>query len=64
MDESGQVTPEQAWIALPLVSNSDDVSITAYGDDIQLSPISPDLITEKGVLRHLHCQEIQIALIC
>ncbi len=53
MDESGQITPEQAWIALPLVSNSDDVSITAYGDDVQLSPISPDLVPEKGVLRHL-----------
>ena len=53
MDESGQVTPEQAWIALPLVSNSDDVSLTAYGDDIQLSPISPDLVPEKGILRHL-----------
>ncbi len=53
MDESGQVTPEQAWIPLPLLSNRDNARITAYGDDVQLSPISPDLVPEKGVLRYM-----------
>jgi superfamily I DNA and/or RNA helicase len=53
MDESGQVTPEQAWIPLPLLSNSKEATITIYGDDVQLSPISPDLFPEKGVLRSL-----------
>lgn len=53
MDESGQVTPEQAWIPLPLLTNSKNATITIYGDDVQLSPISPDLIPEKGVLRSL-----------
>ena len=53
MDESGQVTPEQAWIPLPLLSNRDNARITAYGDDVQLSPISPDFIPEKGVLRYM-----------
>jgi superfamily I DNA and/or RNA helicase len=53
MDESGQVTPEQAWIPLPLLGNADTARVTAYGDDIQLSPISPDLTPEKGVLRYM-----------
>ena len=53
MDESGQVTPEQAWMPLPLLSNRDNARITAYGDDVQLSPISPDLTPEKGVLRYM-----------
>jgi superfamily I DNA and/or RNA helicase len=53
MDESGQVTPEQAYIPLPLLSNRDNARITAYGDDVQLSPISPDSIPEKGVLRYM-----------
>ncbi|MGB8936133.1 MAG: AAA domain-containing protein [Candidatus Nitrosopolaris sp.] len=53
MDESGQVTPEQAWIPLPLLSNRDNARITAYGDDVQLSPISPDRTPEKGVLRYM-----------
>ncbi|MDQ6863247.1 MAG: ATP-binding protein [Thermoproteota archaeon] len=53
MDESGQVTPEQAWIPLPLLRNADTARVTAYGDDIQLSPISPDLTPEKGVLRYM-----------
>jgi superfamily I DNA and/or RNA helicase len=53
MDESGQVTPEQAWIPLPLLGNADNARITAYGDDVQLSPISPDLTPEKGVLRYM-----------
>ena len=53
MDEFGQVTPEQAWIPLPLLSNRDNARITAYGDDVQLSPISPDLTREKGVLRYM-----------
>jgi superfamily I DNA and/or RNA helicase len=53
MDESGQVTPEQAWTPLPLLSNRDNAAVTAYGDDVQLSPISPDLTPEKGVLRYM-----------
>jgi hypothetical protein len=53
MDESGQVTPEQAWIPLPLLGNAEAARITAYGDDVQLSPISPDLVPEKGVLRYM-----------
>ena len=53
MDESGQVTPEQAWIPLPLLGNANTARVTAYGDDIQLSPISPDLTPEKGVLRYM-----------
>ena len=53
MDESGQVTPEQAWIPLPLLSNRDNARISAYGDDVQLSPISPDPIPGKGVLRYM-----------
>jgi AAA domain-containing protein len=53
MDESGQVTPEQAWTPLPLLSNRDSAAVTAYGDDVQLSPISPDLTPEKGVLRYM-----------
>jgi AAA domain len=53
MDESGQVTPEQAWIPLPLLSNRDNARVTAYGDDVQLSPISPDRTPEKGVLRYM-----------
>ena len=36
MDESGQVTPKQAWMPLPLLSNRDNARITAYGDDVQL----------------------------
>ena len=31
MDESGEVTPEQTWIPLPLLSNRDNARITAYG---------------------------------
>ncbi len=53
MDESGQITPEQSWIPLPLLTNGPDATITIYGDDVQLSPISPDLVPEKGVLRSL-----------
>lgn len=53
IDDSGQITPEQAWILLPLLSNRDDDKITAYVDDVQLSSISPDLILEKDVLRYV-----------
>jgi hypothetical protein len=44
LDDSAQITPEQAWILLPLLSNRND------DEDLQLSPISPDLMLEKGVL--------------
>jgi superfamily I DNA and/or RNA helicase len=53
MDESGQVTPEQAWISLRFLRENDNATITAYGDDNQLTPISPDFIPDIGVLRHL-----------
>jgi superfamily I DNA and/or RNA helicase len=53
MDEAGQVTPEQAWIPIRLLSPATSSTVTAYGDDIQLPPISTDFSQEKGVLRYL-----------
>ena len=53
MDESGQVTPQQAWIPFRLLRESDNVTMSVYGDDVQLTPISPDFIPEKSVLRRL-----------
>jgi DNA polymerase III delta prime subunit len=53
MDESGQVTPEQAFIPLRLVRDTTNATITAYGDDLQLTPISPDFVPEWSVLRNL-----------
>ena len=53
MDESGQVTPQQAWIPVRLLRESDNVTMSVYGDDVQLTPISPDFIPEKSVLRRL-----------
>lgn len=53
MDESGQVTPQQAWIPLRLLRDSDNVTVSVYGDDVQLTPISPDFVQEKSVLRRL-----------
>ena len=53
MDEAGQVTPEQAWIPLRLIRNNCNSTITVYGDDIQLTPISPDFIPDWSILRYL-----------
>jgi superfamily I DNA and/or RNA helicase len=47
MDESGQVTPQQAWIPLRLLPESNNAIMSAYGDDVQLTPISPDFVQEK-----------------
>ena len=51
MDESGQVTPEQAWMGLRFLADHEDSTITAYGDDNQLSPISTEFAPDSGVLR-------------
>jgi hypothetical protein len=32
------------------LSDKDDAKITAYGDDVQLSPISPDFTLERAYL--------------
>jgi AAA domain len=53
MDESGQVTPQQAWIPLRLLRESNSSTMSVYGDDVQLTPISPDFVQEKSVLRRL-----------
>jgi superfamily I DNA and/or RNA helicase len=52
-DETGQATPEQAWIPLVLLRQGIDSKVSVYGDDRQLLPFSPDFIKEKGVLRYL-----------
>jgi superfamily I DNA and/or RNA helicase len=53
MDESGQVTARQAWIPLRLLRESHNATISVYGDDLQLTPISPDFVPEKSILRSL-----------
>lgn len=53
MDESGQVTPQQAWIPLRLLRESANATMSVYGDDVQLTPISPDFVPERSVLRRL-----------
>ena len=58
MDESGQVTPQQAWIPLRLLRNSDTITASVYGDDLQLTPISYDLTPEKSVLRRLRTNNV------
>jgi len=52
-DETGQATPEQAWIPLILLDQSPDSKVSVYGDDKQLLPFTPDWVREKGVLGHL-----------
>ena len=52
-DETGQATPEQAWIPLVLLNRSPDSKVSVYGDDKQLLPFSPDWIKELGILGHL-----------
>jgi superfamily I DNA and/or RNA helicase len=60
MDESGQVTPRQAWIPLRLLRESHNASMSVYGDDLQLTPISPDFIPEKSILRSLRTNNNQV----
>jgi len=52
-DETGQATPEQAWIPLELLDSDPTSKVTVYGDDRQLLPFTPDYVKEKGVLRYL-----------
>lgn len=52
-DETGQATPEQAWIPLELLDADPTSKLTVYGDDRQLLPFTPDYVKEKGVLRYL-----------
>lgn len=52
-DETGQATPEQAWIPLILLDRSSDSKVSVYGDDKQLLPFSPDWVKELGILGHL-----------
>jgi hypothetical protein len=52
-DETGQATPEQAWIPLILLRQNPRSKVSVYGDDQQLVPFSPDFVKEKGVLRYL-----------
>jgi superfamily I DNA and/or RNA helicase len=52
-DETGQATPEQAWIPLILLKRNPHSKVSVYGDDQQLVPFSPDFVKEKGVLRYL-----------
>jgi superfamily I DNA and/or RNA helicase len=60
MDESGQVTPRQAWIPLRLLRESHNATMSVYGDDLQLTPISPDFIPEKSILRSLRTNNNQV----
>jgi ATP-dependent RNA/DNA helicase IGHMBP2 len=60
MDESGQVTPRQAWIPLRLLRESHNATMSVYGDDLQLTPISPDLVPEKSILRSLRTNNNQV----
>jgi superfamily I DNA and/or RNA helicase len=60
MDESGQVTPRQAWIPIRLLRESCNATMSVYGDDLQLTPISPDLIPERSILRSLRTNNNQV----
>src|SRR5215203_3048187 len=63
IDESGQITPEQGWQVLRLIRNSDSATITAYGDDIQLTPISHDFVPERSILRRMRARNRQLMLL-
>ena len=63
IDESGQITPEQAWQVLRLIRNSDGATISAYGDDIQLTPIGYDFVPERSILRRMRESNQQLMLL-
>jgi superfamily I DNA and/or RNA helicase len=52
-DETGQATPEQAWIPLALATEDHGTKVSVYGDENQLLPYSPDFVHELGVLGFL-----------
>jgi DNA replication ATP-dependent helicase Dna2 len=52
IEESGQIPPHQAWIALENLSEGAD-SIIAIGDDKQIFPQSPNFTKEPSILVNL-----------